>query len=332
MASYRSRTFETSTAQTAAWLLEQGATVVVRDDGIRRRVISLVQNRARDGDDYDRLIRQLRATGRGEPIDERVLFASAWKKKIIGITGSHGKTTAMLWAAHLIGNAITIDPTTDTSVMASTGSRASVALMESPPRVVRHTTVSTDDEYGQHRDGDEIASRWGAHNVPNYAAAVHAARLMGISWDTIHRRSATLPQIPHCQEVIYHARTLTIVDDSAAVSPERGTAAVRRWGAPNCVLIAGGDGVGDWNEWAAEVVRHVPVNNMILIAGDATANMRRSLGISGRGIRAYETLKRAYREAQKRARVFLASVIVYSPAACPNGDVRFDELVRSGLK
>lgn len=313
--SFRSRTFETATAQTAAWLLAQGARVVVRDDDARRRVVSLVQKRAKDGDDYERLIGQLRATGRGEPVDERELFAAAWKKKIIGITGPHGKTTTMLWAAHLIGDAITVDPATDDSVMSTLARHTSVALMESPPKSVHHAAVRTDGDYGPHQGADDIAERWGAHNVPNYLAAAHAARLAGISWDTIRRRSATLPQVPHCQEVVSRTRTLTVVDDGGARTAAQGIAALQRWGGPNCVLVAGGRGTGDYRDWADACAVHVTPNNTVFVAGSATQKMRAALGVRSRGIRTYDTLPQAWRAAKKRTALFLSAVLLYSPAA-----------------
>ena len=297
MISFKSRTFQTTTAHTAAWLLEQGARVVVKDDGTRRRVVSLVQKHARDGDDYERLMGNVLATGRGEPVDERVLFASAWKKKIIGIIGSNGKTTTAVWAAHLIGDAITLGPTTDKPVMSLLGSRARVAIMESPPRGTCSVVINTDD-YESNRQASEAV-----------------ARLMKVSWDTIRRRCETLPQIPHCQEVVSRNRTLTVVDDGGARTADQGIAALVRWGGPNCILVTGGRGAGDYSRWAEEYSSRVTANNTIFIAGSATHKMKSALGVRSRGIRTYDSLTPAWRAAKKRAGLFLSAVILYSPAA-----------------
>ncbi|HTP56870.1 MAG TPA: hypothetical protein VMJ72_01160 [Candidatus Paceibacterota bacterium] len=300
--SYRSRTFETTTAHTAAWLLGQGARVIVRDAAVRRHTTSLLQRNARDGNDYERLMRQLLATGRGEAADERVLFAAAWKKKLIGITGTNGKTTTAVWAAHLIGDAIAVGPTSDKPMMSMLGSRARVALMESPPRGACSAVVDTDDYES------------------NQAAAVAVARLVGVPMETIRRRCTTLPQIPHCQEVVHRDRTLTIVDDSHASTPARGAAAVHRFGGPNCILIAGGDGDHAYGAWADSIVARMNPNNIFFVSGSATSAMKAALGEWAHGIRTYDTLADAWHGAQRRAKLFLSAVILYSPAAVAIAD------------
>ena len=135
------------------------------------------------------------------------------------------------------------------------------------------------------------------------------------SWETIRRRSATLPQIPHCQEVVSRSRTLTVVDDGGARTAAQGIAAIERWGGPNCILVAGGRGSADYRAWADACAERVTPNNTVFVAGNATSKMRAALGLRSRGIRTYDTLPQAWRAAKKRAALFLSAVLLYSPAA-----------------
>ncbi len=165
-------------------------------------------------------------------------------------------------------------------------------------------------------DIQKFRDTWGMHNVANLLAAALAARCSGIQWADIQKRLSTVPQVPFRQEVIHRDRMLTVINDTTATSPEGGIAAVRRWGGPNCILIAGGtDRELDFSEWAREVSEHITPNNTIFLAGSATDKMKKAMGSARKGIRTYDTLERCWDIALDRARKFVSAVIVFSPAA-----------------
>lgn len=165
-------------------------------------------------------------------------------------------------------------------------------------------------------DIQRLRDEWGMHNVANFLAAGLAARCAGISWAEIQKRLTTVPQVPFRQEVVHRDRTLTVVNDTTATSPEGGIVAVRRWGGPNCILITGGtDRELDFRQWAHEVADHITPNNTIFLAGSATDKMKKAMGTARKGIRTYDTLERCWAAARGRAGKFVSAVILFSPAA-----------------
>jgi UDP-N-acetylmuramoylalanine--D-glutamate ligase len=165
-------------------------------------------------------------------------------------------------------------------------------------------------------DVGEFAAAWGAHNLENLLAAALSARVCGVTWKAIAQRMATVPQVPFRQETVHQGRALRVVNDTTATSPEGTIAAVRRWGGPNCVLIAGGtDRELEYARWADAVRRHLLKTNLIFLEGSATLKMRKALGPWGRGIPTYPSLAAAYRAACKRANLFVSGVVLFSPGA-----------------
>ncbi len=299
---------------TVMWLLDHGARVTVAsalDATLMRRIDEHLKRTARDGSEYEKAKARLAWNARSGRAgfdhivgtDALELFLSAWPKKIIGVTGKHGKTTVALWAAHLIGDAVVAGHADDRPPMAAVGSKARVALVE------LHDTSRASSIELVNTDGKE-----------NRDTAVEIAKLAGASEKLIRSRLATLPQIPHCQEVVHRSARLTIIDDSAATSPERGTPAISQLGGPNCILVCGGAG-GDmgYRAWADVVAARVNRTNIVFLAGTATRAMRVALGYRGmRGIRAYDTMEACLAAARKRAKLFVSAVILISPAAKSN--------------
>ena len=247
-------------AATVNWLLDQGATVTVASDdaGLVKRVQDHIKKVARDGKDYEQ--RRARLTWEasvpvgppgtisvdGRALSEAELFAAYWKKELITVTGRVGKTTAATWAAHLIGDAVVAD--SGRSAVAQLTSKARVALVcANTPGM--GTTVSTDD--APEVADAAFAERWGNHNLTNLGAAIRIARIMKVPDTTIRSRTATLPQLSQHQEIIHQTRSLTVVDDTVATSPIAASAALQRWGGPNCILITGGANPQlDYRAWA----------------------------------------------------------------------------------
>jgi UDP-N-acetylmuramoylalanine-D-glutamate ligase len=298
------RVFVHGCADTINWLLDHGANVTVTgacDTALAKKIDEHCKRVARDGKAYEKMRARLAWAPKLDTntVDVQHLFMSAWHKPIIGITGAHGKTMATVWAAHLIGDAIAAGHLSEHLFMAATGSRAKLAVIElrgSVPPAKHIQAVSTDGKRA-------------------LDAAIEAARLAGVTDEQIQRRMASLPRVPFRQEIIRQTGKLTIVNDAMALSPERGTAALKTFGGPACICIAGGDGKSVYRDWAAEIKKSIRPTNLILLEGSATKQMRAALGAWGRGIRMYETLEDALYAARQRAAKFISATIVFSPAA-----------------
>lgn len=323
------------------WLLSRGAHVTVADTRtaescapLVRRLHERMKKSARDGKEYQNLqARCVWSFGVGAPTqkrglvvrtaaDEVRLFYAHRKGPVVAVTGAHGKTTAAVWAAHLIGNAIAAGYTPDRSLFSVVDQRGKVVVAELPPVVAdacpsRATIIrvgASGDLAGY--DEEAFVMRWGRHNLAAGYAAVAAARAAGVSDARIAARLKALPEVSHRQEVLYRSARRIVVNDTAATTPERGVAAVERWGGPTTILIAGGEQCrAGYAAWAAAVRANIRKTNIILLTGAATRDMRAALGSWGVGVRAYDSLAAAYAAAQRRAGVYVASVVLFSPAA-----------------
>jgi UDP-N-acetylmuramoylalanine-D-glutamate ligase len=336
------------TSVATLWLIQRGAQVVVADKGQEtmawvRRVERMLKKSASDGQEYKqhraRLTMASRTSDGGDAMhvladadDELQLFRQAWPRRIIGVAGKHGKTTAAVWAGHLIADSVVIGHTEDHSPMTAIYSEARVAIAElGTRRPAGLTCVTTDDAVEEEIlriIPSDIVPRWGAHTLISIGAAIRAARLCGVSWPAITRRISTLPSVPYRQEIVHQNRKLTVINDAAAASPESGITALDRWGGPNCILIAGGTNRDlDYRSWAQTLKERIRPTNLILLAGSATDAMRKALGPWGRGIRSYDTLEQAWRAARKRSGLFISSVVLFSPAA-KSVDQHFNALVK----
>ena len=117
---------------------------------------------------------------------------------------------------------------------------------------------------------------WGEHNLQNSMMAVLAANLSGISWNLIKKRIKTLPQIKFRQEIIGRDKSLTIVNDTTATSPDGTIAALKRFARDGLelILITGGtDKNLIFNELAKEIKKCVKSENLFLLEGSATSKM-----------------------------------------------------------
>ncbi len=303
---YISGTDSVDSVMTINWLLDRGARVTVvgahKDSEIGKRIDEHLKRTASDGEAYEKVRAQLSWTSNDStPLtDVRALFLSVWKKKVIGITGKHGKTTTAVWAAHLIGDAVVAGHMPERPLLPALDSRARVAIIkfsDAVPASFKMAVVSTDA-------------------MSNLDAAIQVAHLAGTSKTQIQRRMSTLPQMSLRQEVVYQSAKLTVINDALATEPARGISALRRWGGPTCVLICGGtDRKFDYREWARELPKHVRPTNTIFLTGSATKKMRVALGSDGRGIRAYDTLAAAFKAARVRSGLYVSSVVLFSPAA-----------------
>ena len=334
---------------TTNWFLKQGAKVTITDlktkedltpslKKIKGRVLlSLGQHKLEDLEAADvvvlnpgvsvheALIQEAIKLGK-QVVNEATVFYNSWIGKIIGITGTRGKTTTAHWTAHVMGDqAVLAGNSPDhpflevLSEKRKAKSTWAVTELSSfhlelfdasvrSPDIAVVTNIYRDhlnrydsmEEYAQikanlyrHQRPDQklitekeatpeavkldlagFADQWGEHNLINVRMAALAANLTGIPWKTIQEHIATLPQIPFRQQVVYENDRLTVINDTAATSPEGGIAALRRFAGPDTVLIAGGtDRELDFTLWNEIVAKIIKPEHVILLEGSATKKM-----------------------------------------------------------
>lgn len=148
---------------------------------------------------------------------------------------------------------------------------------------------------------------------PNHAVQGHACEygIPVVSAQEVRR----LKILPASREVVRESKKITIIRDPAATSPTRAAAAVERFGGPNCILVAGGRGRGNYAVWAESVTRRIRPTNLVFLSGSATRAMRVALGPWGRGIRAYDSMERCEKVARDRAKLFVQATILFSLGA-----------------
>lgn len=160
-----------------------------------------------------------------------------------------------------------------------------------------------------------FTDKWGEHNLQNLLAASLMAHICGVPWLKIRQKIKTLPQVPFRQEVIYKDKKIRIINDTSATSPDGGIAALKRFGSPHCVLIAGGtDGRLDYSEWAKTARRRIKPENIILLAGSATEKMLKCLGRVDES-QIFDTLRGCVKAGLAKACKYPKSILLFSPAA-----------------
>lgn len=160
----------------------------------------------------------------------------------------------------------------------------------------------------------------GNHNLQNLLAAMLAAHLLGIPWREIRKRIASLPQILFRQEFIVARKHLTVVNDTAATSPDGTIAALERFKNKNLILIAGGtDKKLEFGGWARAVKRRVKPEHLFLLGGSATEKMAQALRRIGYFKQSYpqpfEELPSLIRAVKKKVGQSTSSFILFSPGA-----------------
>lgn len=160
---------------------------------------------------------------------------------------------------------------------------------------------------------------WGKHNLANLLSGALAAHLAGEKWVNIQKRIKTLPQVKYRQELVLNHKKMAIINDTSATSPEGGMAAIERFGSKNCVIITGGTDAGlEYKDWAKTLVKHIPIENIIMLNGSATQKMLAELGkkIDTKNISVKETLKECVELAFKKVNhLKTKTTLLFSPSA-----------------
>ncbi len=114
------------------------------------------------------------------------------------------------------------------------------------------------------------------HDQRNFLTTIAAAHAYGMPWNAVLRRARTLPVIPFRQQVVHQDKKMTIINDSAATSPEGAIAALRALAphARTLAFICGGtDKQLDMMPLAKEIKKILPPHNLFLIDGSATKKL-----------------------------------------------------------
>lgn len=153
----------------------------------------------------------------------------------------------------------------------------------------------SDNEDGIFTDKDEIFFQenrekklicklkkdFSGHLRSNLLPAMLGSYLQGKTWKEICGKIGGLPQVPFRQEIILKNKSLTIVNDSAATSPEATIAAIDRFSIPqnqSLILICGGtDKQLDFKDLAKKIKENILRDNLYLLEGSATAMLIKEL-------------------------------------------------------
>lgn len=115
-----------------------------------------------------------------------------------------------------------------------------------------------------------------SHQQYNLLVALLASHLAGKAWDMLTKRIATLPEIPFRQETVFSNKRITVINDSAATSPEGTIAAIEQFkkDIDTTAFICGGtDKALDFKGLAKVVKKTVPSKNLFLLNGSATRKL-----------------------------------------------------------
>ncbi|MCL4403845.1 UDP-N-acetylmuramoyl-L-alanine--D-glutamate ligase, partial [Patescibacteria group bacterium] len=115
----------------------------------------------------------------------------------------------------------------------------------------------------------------GEHNLANFMAAALASHLAGVAWANIARTIHDLPDIKYREEVVLRKNGRSVVNDSAATSPDATVAAIRRFSRQGrIILITGGtDKNLDFKPLAREIKKMLPPEQVCFLNGSATQKL-----------------------------------------------------------
>ena len=163
----------------------------------------------------------------------------------------------------------------------------------------------------------QVPETYQNHHMYNLMQALCAARAYGTAWSHIVQRVSTLPQVPFRQQIILQNYVYTVVNDSAATSPEGAIAAIQ-----NCVphtgpyaFICGGtDKQLDFTPLARVIKKDISPQRLFLLQGSGTKKLLQALIKEKYPLKmkqVFETLEELLQEVKKKTP---RGSIVFSPA------------------
>ena len=165
----------------------------------------------------------------------------------------------------------------------------------------------------------ELASKLvGEHNKENIAAAVEAAKLIGIKEKAIAAAVKGFSGIEHRIELAGIVKDVKYFDDSFATTPESAIIALKSFQQP-IILLAGGAEKGSNFKELARVIKR-KVSFLILFKGDATPRLKQEVvktGFDQKKIKVVNSMREAVTVAYKNSKT--GDVILMSPACASFG-------------
>ena len=162
-------------------------------------------------------------------------------------------------------------------------------------------------------------SNFSQHQKYNLLMALLASYLYGKSWDKLVKRISSLPEIKFRQETVLKTKKLTVINDSAATSPEATIAAIERFKnqKDRLALITGGtDKELDFKDLAKEIKNNINEENLFLLNGGATNKLieafKKLKYWTVQKIQLFESLEDIIKEIKKRKNIDL---ILFSSGA-----------------
>jgi UDP-N-acetylmuramoylalanine--D-glutamate ligase len=184
---------------------------------------------------------------------------------------------------------------------------------------------------------------WGLHNTDNLLRAILVAKILKLSNSQIKKQLISLPQVKMRQEIIFHNKNLTIINDSSGTSPEATIQALERFHQKKPILITGGtDKNLDFINLAKTIKKTLPANNLILLNGSATKKLIIQLNKRhySPSYNVFETLNECLSYGLYLARKKKENMIIFSPGAASfekfknefDRGAKFNQLVKEYLK
>lgn len=168
----------------------------------------------------------------------------------------------------------------------------------------------------------DFAQTRGEHNVQNLLMSLITTYLSGMDWEKLETIWNTVTDVKYRQETIFTDKSLQIINDTTATSPEGAIAAFERFKETNIVLIAGGaDKNLDFKTWAQKLKETVNPEHVFLLDGSATKKMITALEDVGVAIPtshvigSFEPLVRAAFEKTQNLSKQGFSTLLFSPGA-----------------
>jgi UDP-N-acetylmuramoylalanine--D-glutamate ligase len=120
--------------------------------------------------------------------------------------------------------------------------------------------------------------KWGSHNTANLLAALLAIRLYDPKIKITQKQLKGLNEIPYRQQTTFQNKTLRVINDSTATSPDGLIAAIKRFHGKDTVFIAGGTRKDvSFDDAARALKKYAPAHNLVLLSGSATNDLLTSL-------------------------------------------------------
>jgi UDP-N-acetylmuramoylalanine--D-glutamate ligase len=129
------------------------------------------------------------------------------------------------------------------------------------------------------RKAMDVLKGRGGHNLANFTATALAAHLAGVPWLKIARAIPKLPDVKYREEIVLRKNNLTVVNDSAATSPDATLAAIRRFSTQGkVILITGGtDKNLDFGPLARAIKKALAPDQVLFLNGSATQKLIKEL-------------------------------------------------------